>query len=719
MSSRGRSWLTLRRRLFELHLSEPQKRRRRARRQPPEPVGPSVNWRRWMLVSVAFGGGVVILMAIALATFDANHYKQELRDLGSEMTGREVDIRGDIELQLGLHPRLTVAGVSLGNPQWASEATMFDVAHLEIRVNLLPLLRHRVEMTHIVVHDATLRLEKDSQGQANWAFGPPAEIENTAAERPNLRWLDVREISLRNSRVEYREPDREPIVVLAERIELTPDGYNEPLRLRAKLDYQAHTLQLAALLAPLPRLFANDPYEVDLRANIGDFRLETTGTLKHPLDISGVDFDFQVTVHPKMFMPAQDEDDFVELTRWQIHGRLHDDGDQLLFDAVDASSGASRVTAKAVLRPWQNPPELNLSLNSELLDLTPYVRSTRTPGDQPKLFSATPIPFDYLVAINVELEANVEKLKLPSSELRKFRMRTTILDGTLDVSDLSAQIGRGGITAKMRVVATDELPALSYALTVSDVASGALMSEAAAKLVRGGQVDVDLNIDSKGKSAAELAANANGNVLISLRNMDFLSESMSTVQTDLALKAFRLLNPRAGNQSRDTIECAVVNFPLTNGIARNKTAIGITTTSMSILGGGHIDLKSERIDIGVNPKPRDGIGLNVAGLVDFIRIGGTLTEPHPTTDAAGVAMAGLKAGAAVATGGLSILAEGLVDRAQAKTNACEIAAGTAALVVDAETDQPSALEAAGQRSSDALKEAGKSVKGAFNRLFGD
>ena len=164
--------------------------------------------------------------------------------------------------------------------------------------------------------------------------------------------------------------------------------------------------------------------------------------------------------------------------------------------------------------------------------------------------------------------------------------------------------------------------------------------------------------------------------------------------------------------SASRIECAVINLPIKNGIAANQTGIGIRTTQLNILGGGQINLRSEKIAFKAKPKPRTGIGLNVASLADFVSMGGTLKNPHPTTDTQGIATAGVKIGAAFATGGLSLLAEGLFDRASSDVDVCAVARGDTTIKA-AKTAEKEPSE------NNVFESAGNTIKGVFKGLFGN
>ena len=54
-----------------------------------------------------------------------------------------------------------------------------------------------------------------------------------------------------------------------------------------------------------------------------------------------------------------------------------------------------------------------------------------------------------------------------------------------------------------------------------------------------------------------------------------------------------------------------------------------------------------------------------------MKLGGTLTAPKPAVSAGGLLKSGLAIGAAISTGGASVVAEGLAKRALNAGSACE------------------------------------------------
>ena len=84
------------------------------------------------------------------------------------------------------------------------------------------------------------------------------------------------------------------------------------------------------------------------------------------------------------------------------------------------------------------------------------------------------------------------------------------------------------------------------------------------------------------------------------------------------------------------------------------------TDKTDVLSAGTIDLGNETLNMAFSTRSRKGVGISAGKAVTpYVKLGGTLANPHLTLDPAGVALSG---GAAFTTAGLSILAQGLWDR---------------------------------------------------------
>jgi hypothetical protein len=123
------------------------------------------------------------------------------------------------------------------------------------------------------------------------------------------------------------------------------------------------------------------------------------------------------------------------------------------------------------------------------------------------------------------------------------------------------------------------------------------------------------------------------------------------------------------------LACSVINFTIQDGIATAKKGIAVQTGNLNIVGDGTINLKNEKIQISIKPEARTGIGINMSQLAGLVKVGGTLAKPAAKVDASAVLSAGASGAAALATGGASVLVEGLLNRATADVSPCVTALG--------------------------------------------
>ena len=117
-----------------------------------------------------------------------------------------------------------------------------------------------------------------------------------------------------------------------------------------------------------------------------------------------------------------------------------------------------------------------------------------------------------------------------------------------------------------------------------------------------------------------------------------------------------------------TIECGIYEVSIAQGLATIETFV-LQTGAMTVVATGTIDLDTEELDIGFRAKPRQGLGISLGTVANsLLGVGGTLKDPSIGLDAKSSVTT---TGAAVATGGLSLLARGLWDRLSAEADICK------------------------------------------------
>lgn len=126
-------------------------------------------WSLLSLVALIIIGGAIFAL-----TFDLDSQKPRIIATVKQATGRDLFILGHIRLGLSLQPTLVVQNVSLANPPGFSRPQMATLERLDLKLALLPLLSHHVEITRLVLVKPDVILETDAHGRGNWQFTPEA-----------------------------------------------------------------------------------------------------------------------------------------------------------------------------------------------------------------------------------------------------------------------------------------------------------------------------------------------------------------------------------------------------------------------------------------------------------------------------------------------------------------------------------------------------------------
>ena len=178
---------------------------------------------------------------------------------------------------------------------------------------------------------------------------------------------------------------------------------------------------------------------------------------------------------------------------------------------------------------------------------------------------------------------------------------------------------------------------------------------------------LEMNIKIHGSSPRQMASGANGHLLLTQgagkTRSGFISAYGGGVFTQLAQK----LNPFAKDDPFMKLDCTIARADIVNGEVTVKPVV-FQTEKVTISAEGKIDLRTEKLMLDFNTRPRKGIGVSPGMFTNpLIRLEGTLVSPKIGVGAKGMASGAL----AAATGGATVVAGGLVDRMKGEQDICK------------------------------------------------
>lgn len=577
------------------------------------------------LVKIGISGLAVIIFLLGAGAWYASSIinSEQLSALLSASvrtaTGRDLKIAGPVTLSF--FPRISVSAerLTLSNASWASSPEMITLKRIDFNIGMLPLLRKQIEIDSLKLTGMELFLQKNVSGKANWemssetlssASAASHSLADNSAASSSASLYAIESVSVVDAQIYYRDTSGITASYQIQNLSFVQSGDNSSISISAK--FQEQSWGLSGKTGPLFKLVQ--------KWGVSDVRF--------PLDLN-------LTMNGKSMM---------------IKG-----------DAVK--------TPKA-------PLVINLALNSKafdwpVLEATPHlpqraingtklaaiVHQTQKPQSK-FLFSNEHIPFDALPIANGKITINIIELGLPKRKSIENLQATLQLNGSvIDIPNLTFQMGKGSANVQIKL---SELDTSTPALTAKGVTKDFTLENLLARLdpsskVSEGNMKLAFDVKTSGVSLHQMAANSSGKIQVSIRQAQMGTNFLNNAG-DFVVTLLDSMNPMRKKTSETVLECAVAYLPINNGLINIAKSVGLETDRLDVALAGSINLKTETINLTIDPQEKSGLttGLDLSGMV---KMGGTLANPKVSINQAGVVNSAVSIGLGFLTGGASILAE--------------------------------------------------------------
>ncbi len=403
--------------------------------------------RRWGRKLFFFGLGLICLLVGIVAALP---YLLNLESIKSQVIAqaehtlkRKVQL-GQIRLQLftGLGAGLTQ--LTVANPPGWQQPHFIKVDTLSVKVAFWPLLERKVEVSKIILSDGQINVERNDQGQMNYADLMSSEPvpeekkpEKPTGEAPPLASLEVAKISLQNVDIAFIDRAILPgqthtttannVQIDLNNISLdTPIDFDISVSLLADGDRNVH---LHGQVGPLTQAIAIDQAPLNVTAQINTLSLAplTPYLGPQPPLTEGqlnVDMTLQGTLGESLGMkgrialdnarlPAATEADkptalpnlalTQDLTLDLANARL-----QLTEAQLDIAS--LQTTVKGTIQQFTSEPQLDLQLSTNSFAITQLL------SELPMLASAIPDTTDIkaIIQLHASVKGNLQQLQSTS-----------------------------------------------------------------------------------------------------------------------------------------------------------------------------------------------------------------------------------------------------------------------------------------------------------------
>jgi len=215
---------------------------------------------------------VVVAVAVVF-NLEPNDHKDRIAAYVARETGRTLTIEGPLDLEWGWTTRIAVRDVSLSNPAWARSSEMAHITEADIRFELLPLLRGRFDIDHLMLRGARLFIETRSDGRSSFDFDN-ADTNSDEDEKPGRLDVDLEIAELEIEDVQFTflngAAGAETIGTI-QRVKVLPSEPGAPLDIDIATDVR----------------LGNNTARIDFDGQIGSWNDIIRGDRTVPFDITG------------------------------------------------------------------------------------------------------------------------------------------------------------------------------------------------------------------------------------------------------------------------------------------------------------------------------------------------------------------------------------------------------------------------------------------------
>jgi AsmA family protein len=317
---------------------------------------------KWKWVLGILAGLVIALAAtvyIILLTYDFSALKPEIQKAAKAFTGRDLTLKGDIKIEIGLTPALAVDDVTFQNAPWGSRPDMARIKRFEVQVALLPLIRGDIEVKRLVLVEPDILIETNPSGRSNLSFQVPQKkkvSEKAAPAGIALPVLAVGDVRLEKARLTYRDGrSGRSYAVALDSLTARGRGPDDPVDIGIKGQYNGRPFEVEGTLGSL-RALADParPWPLDMSARAGGAALSVKGTIRDALNAKGLSLDLKA--EGRSIMEAAELAELKDIPKagpFKVSLRISDPKGRLRVEKLDVQAGAEElalVSLKGAIR---------------------------------------------------------------------------------------------------------------------------------------------------------------------------------------------------------------------------------------------------------------------------------------------------------------------------------------------------------------------------------
>jgi len=451
-----------------------------------------------------------------------------------------------------------------------------------------------------------------------------------------------------------------------------------------KFDLRARGTDIRTLFDGSGRVMLNEaPYSIvargerngdlwsidDISLDAGDVSLRAAGELALGADKASTLFRLRGSI-PDLSTVGTIDGRLMRQQSMSWDAMISSSDGELRMNDVALGIGDSKINGSLLYKSG-SVPELDIELLSDSFEIAPFleerisVPDSEEPRSDGRLIPDIAVPFEAMKKFDATLRVRIGELRRGDLNLVDAYLNADLRDGRLDIHDAGFRGRSGSVIGHAVVDPAQGAGEVSVEFVARDVVLGTASWNLNPEMIW----STTVNVDAEGNDLRTLLGNANGMVFVDIREArSDNTKRANLLYGDLLGEVLGVLSPIKDPSSFTEYDCIIAPARIDKGTVTLAPNAFVQTKKLRVAAKSTINLRTEGLDVAIQSTPRRGVGISAGQLINpFVKITGTLAKPRLGVDEQGVIV---KGGAAVATGGLSLVATSLWDRIKRNDDAC-------------------------------------------------
>ncbi|MFM0388814.1 AsmA family protein [Paraburkholderia dipogonis] len=395
---------------------------------------------------------------------------------------------------------------------------------------------------------------------------------------------------------------------------------------------------------------ATRPFPVQADVRISDTHIAFVGTVTDPAHLAAIDLRLWLQgvsmahLYPLTSVPLPETPPYA--TEGRLVGRFKAEGNVFRYENFTGRLGGSDLNGSVVYEGRKPRPFVSGELVSHLLqfsDLAPVIGADTNaskakrgePSRQPsnKALPTEEFKTDRWSAVDADVKFTGRRIiKNPNLPVTDLYAHVVMMDGVLTFEPLKFGVAGGTLASNIHLDGSaaplkGRVSTQARHLKLKQLFPNVMTMQSAL-----GEVNGDAALSATGNSPAALAATSNGEAKALITEGTVSRLYMEAAGLNVANVVYEKLFGK-----RDVkINCAAADLVATNGVLESRV-FALDTDDAVINMDGHIDLRTEQMDLGIHPHTK---GLRVISLRSPLYVKGTFKNPHVGVNAGALAVRG-------------------------------------------------------------------------------